>query len=707
PALRVVSYATTPVAGVPAILARCVAARTPHAARCVWAQNSYGNGVTFDGDIEWSSRRAEAEEELRRADLVIVHNGKVEPRHRRLLAGKAVITMAHNYIWNVEQGFVREGFPGVVVGQYQAALAEFAGWSLVPNPVPLWEEAYRPAPKSDAVTVCYTPSGRHEKYPEGHRLYWHSKGYETTLRALERLAARLAVKLEVTRERQVSHAESLAMKRRAHVLIDECVTGSYHRNSLEGLAAGCVVVNGLGLRPEVVEVFRSCAPRSEAAPFVFAGLGELEGVLEELIARGAERLAAEGERNRRWMEEHWDFAEQWERFWSPVVARALERVGRAWPTFGVPRESEAARVEAGLTMQPSSEHAPLQPSSARAPLRLVANATRVDASARGAASASDGVSVVVPHGGAERLPHLALTLARLRELAAVLEVFVVEMDSEPRAREVARRLADGHVFIRNDGLFHKARALNAGLAFARASAFVLWLDNDILPPHDFLTKALEEMRRRGLDCLVPWTSVRYLSAEDTEAVFAGLRGDVESCRHVNEYTTRQGACGGAVLIRRDFLARHGGMCEEFRGWGGEDNAFFHKAHVLGRAAITERRDVHLYHLYHNNSGGYDVTNHREKNPHYDRNLDLLHETRRLRGPAQLAQRFPAPAHFTCPWDTGLRIAFAHDAADARAAADAEETASALEALYGIGVARLDLDARTCDGNVLLDGCDAV
>src|ERR687893_2500007 len=115
------------------------------------------------------------------------------------------------------------------------------------------------------------------------------------MRVLERLAARYPLRLEVIRARQVSHAESLAMKRRAHVCIDECVTGSYHRNSLEGLAAGCVVVNGLGLAPEIEEVFRRCAPDAPAAPpFVRAGLGDLEAVLASLVERGAAALAAEG-----------------------------------------------------------------------------------------------------------------------------------------------------------------------------------------------------------------------------------------------------------------------------------------------------------------------------------------------------------------------------------------------------------------------------
>src|SRR5262249_10891306 len=150
-----------------------------------------------------------------------------------------------------------------------------------------------------------------------------AKGYETTMRVLDRLAARFSLQLEVMRRSQLSHAESLAMKRRAHIVIDECVTGSYHRNSLEGLAAGCVVVNGVGLLPAVAAVMRRCAPEAGPLPFEFSRLEDLEATLEALIAIGAGGLEAKGAANREWVERHWDFGSQWARFWQPAVDAAL------------------------------------------------------------------------------------------------------------------------------------------------------------------------------------------------------------------------------------------------------------------------------------------------------------------------------------------------------------------------------------------------
>src|SRR5271166_3408413 len=320
--LSIVSYATTPVAGVPAALVRCINARTPHRARCVWATDSYGNGITFESDVAWTTSPMRAKVELEAADLVIVHNGKIADPHRAVIKQKPAIVMAHNYIWNVDRTLTEQGFPGVVVGQYQATLPEFARWRTVPNPLPIWEDGHTPAVKPDVVTIAYTPADRHDLYPTDHHLYWHSKGYTRTLAILDRLATRHDIRLEVLRDSLVSHAEALVMKRRAHIVIDECVTGSYHRNSLEGLAVGAVVINAVGLLPGVEEALRHCAGGAPDCPFVRADLDTLEGTLETLIALGPDILVMIGQQNRDWLERHWDFGTQWTRFWQPEVDQA-------------------------------------------------------------------------------------------------------------------------------------------------------------------------------------------------------------------------------------------------------------------------------------------------------------------------------------------------------------------------------------------------
>lgn len=634
--LRIVSYATTPVAGVPAVLGRCIAAATGHTARCVWASSGYGNGVEFAGDVQWASQPQEATALLQAADLVIVHNGKVDPSHQRLLDTKPVLTMAHNYGWNVDMQFVRRGLPGVVVGQYQATLPEFARWAVVPNPMPLWETDYAEADKGSRIGIAYTPSGRHERYPRDHRLYWHGKGYASTLRVLERLARRADVHVETTAQGPVSHARALAMKRGAHIVIDECVTGSYHRNSLEGLAASCVVVNGVGLLLGVEQVLRRCAPGAADLPFVCSSLDALESCLLRLIDQGPEALAAQGRSNRAWVQQHWDFAQQWQTFWQPVCEEAL-RVMQASPVG-----AHGARVERAVP-QPAGalpERAPVpEAAAASAPVAVQPLAGRP--APMPARHDADAVSVIVPHGGTERLPQLAATVAHLRQAEGVGEIIVVELGSEPVALDLALRWADKHLFVAHHGAFERALALNAGQAKAEC-ALLLWHDNDLLAAPGFVPRAVQELRARKLDYLIPFSAIAYLTQADTQAVLRGTRGP-EAC--TPEQALGVGALsGGMGLVRRDFVARHGGLVQGFKGWGGEDNAWNHKVGLLGRSARTQRQDQQVYHLYHPGSNGSQQGVAARSNPHYADNVALMNQVFAVRSAAEFAQRFaPQPA----------------------------------------------------------------
>ena len=172
--------------------------------------------------------------------------------------------------------------------------------------MPFWDPDYSDERKAAPIRICFTPSGNHERYPRSHKLYWHSKGANTTWRVLDSLRDRFGCEIETTRSGQVPHATSLAMKRRSHIVIDECVTGSYHRNSLDGLAAGCAVVNGVGPLPGVVEAMRRCAPTMQELPFVFADLESLDRVLIGLVEGGVARLLEIGRANRSWMDARWD-----------------------------------------------------------------------------------------------------------------------------------------------------------------------------------------------------------------------------------------------------------------------------------------------------------------------------------------------------------------------------------------------------------------
>ncbi len=83
--------------------------------------------------------------------------------------------------------------------------------------------------------------------------------------------------------------------------------------------------------------------------------------------------------------------------------------------------------------------------------------------------------------------------------------------------------------------------------------------------------------------LLPCTTVRYLLESDSSAVMRGA-ADPQQCVPRNVMASATSGTGGACLVQREFIERHGGLVEGFVGWGGEDNAWIHKASVLGRFA---------------------------------------------------------------------------------------------------------------------------
>ena len=299
------------MAGTPAEFARCVTERTHHLCRWVCAGSQPSPGGAYPSEPDLLVNTNSIEDALAEADLLFVHDGKVDPRHFDLLSNKAVITIAHGRSLNVDMQFVSRGLPGGVVGDGSAICEGFRNWPIVPTPVPIWDDDYKPQGKSDTITVCYTPATQDEP------------SYATTLKALDWLAAKHGVHLETRGAGLISHAESLAMKRRSHIVVDDCATGSYSRDSLDGLAAGCVVVNGVGLLAGVPEVFKLCANFATSVPFEFSEIKQLGGVLESLVLAGAAKLESEGRRNRKWTERYWNFEEQWANYWVPLARAAL------------------------------------------------------------------------------------------------------------------------------------------------------------------------------------------------------------------------------------------------------------------------------------------------------------------------------------------------------------------------------------------------
>lgn len=296
-----------------------------------------------------------------------------------------------------------------------------------------------------------------------------------------------------------------------------------------------------------------------------------------------------------------------------------------------------------------------------------------------------GVSIVVPHGGRDRLRLLAATLASMRRCRGVDQIILSESGAVPCGRDVASEHGADYVFTCRPGPFDKAGTVNAGTALARASE-VLWSDGDFLFEPGFVARAQREMRACGADFYYPYSRVHYLGEDDCEDVLAGRRRASE-CDPIWVSTPRFDNPGRMTMVRADFVRRHGGMIEGFLGWGCEDDAWLHKAELLGRVEVSTHPDQLIWHLYHRDSGSHGGSAYEDairRNPNYADNAALVGRIKAIGSADDFLRRYPPPAHAAPPWAPTLKLVFvaAASSADAPAAALARDWARRIGQVYG-------------------------
>jgi LPS sulfotransferase NodH/glycosyltransferase involved in cell wall biosynthesis len=145
PALRIVSYATQELDGLPALLVRAIAEQTHHTAHCVSGAPSPGAEPDAQ-TIDWTSDPAAAKAALAAADVVLLHDGAVAPEHDALLANKAVIVLAH-HAHAQQSPWLQRGFPGAVLHPQLARFAAMRAWPRLSVPwasAEDWERRWMP-----------------------------------------------------------------------------------------------------------------------------------------------------------------------------------------------------------------------------------------------------------------------------------------------------------------------------------------------------------------------------------------------------------------------------------------------------------------------------------------------------------------------------------------------------------------------------------
>ena len=220
-------------------------------------------------------------------DIVHLHN-RVMP-----IKGNKKVIQYHSEPNMVD---LTTNIPGLVIAQYHATLREYSKCNIVRNIIDFNQQLYDPNIVTNKIRIGFSPS-RKKKFGK-----WHNKGFDETSAILMQIQ-RDYPDVEVDIITDVPLDECLIRKNNCNIIIDECVTSSYHRSGLEGLALGKLTI--CSIDDKVDKVLKDSSG-SDVNPFENIWINQLRLELSKIIDFGGiDFILERGKESRRWIEEYW------------------------------------------------------------------------------------------------------------------------------------------------------------------------------------------------------------------------------------------------------------------------------------------------------------------------------------------------------------------------------------------------------------------
>jgi len=278
--MKLAIFSRTPLAGAPWELYKALKRYTSIDVSLVSNTDRYNDGRIFPHHLLLTSRNGNAMRVLGESELWHVHN-YLTPQLIVLRKEHKVIAQFHSLprLGNWQQLM---NFADVSYTIRQPNQEKEYKLKSLPNIID--PDEYRPVRHRTPVKIAFAPSTR---LAVGHP---GSKGYYEVKVVLDSVARKRDIKI-IWIERK-SYIENLKMKQQSHILIDDVVTGNWHRTSLEGMCFGCAVLN-----------------KVTKSPFVYTTLDTLEERLLWLVDNPT-ILNDFQERSRFWVLQHWHAIDQ-------------------------------------------------------------------------------------------------------------------------------------------------------------------------------------------------------------------------------------------------------------------------------------------------------------------------------------------------------------------------------------------------------------
>lgn len=301
--MKIVHLSQTPVAGSPIRIVDALNFYTALDVHLITAAPyAYGLNRVYSLDINWQLQQELSLQLLQEADVVHVHqyfslenfyNKDVE----KICNNKICIRQLHSAPFFLADktgkeisSIVNDPTPQLVIAQFQERFYPKA--RVVPNIVELpdLQETSQENPLPVVSFATSTALGAWESR-------WDTKGYPEVCKLLHELKAEGLCEIDIITD--TPHEECLRRKQAADIILDDMVTGSYHLNGLEGLAAGKPVLGWLDTRVQDTLKALTGAP---TLPWVNVHLEDAGEVLRHLLL-DRELRETLGQAGRQWMEQ--------------------------------------------------------------------------------------------------------------------------------------------------------------------------------------------------------------------------------------------------------------------------------------------------------------------------------------------------------------------------------------------------------------------
>ncbi|OYN80435.1 galactosyltransferase-related protein [Mycolicibacterium sphagni] len=179
----------------------------------------------------------------------------------------------------------------------------------------------------------------------------------------------------------------------------------------------------------------------------------------------------------------------------------------------------------------------------------------------------------------------------------------------------------------DDGPFNRSAAVNRAANDAGDWDVAIIADADTWVAPTNLAKAVDQAAAGLVSAL---TSVVELGEACTRTILAGNIIDPTTFGIDRIRTDDIATQSSMLVVSRELWDHVGGFDEKFVGWGGEDNAFWKAATILG--GPPRRVDGCAFHLWHEPASDQAT---RMRDPGYVRNLNRWLKYQRARNASQL------------------------------------------------------------------------